>query len=163
MSDKTIRSSDHCLTMAKGKRLTVRLDEDLEAIIDQACIDESCSKTTAVLSALRRGFAIDDSAIEQPTARMPVSVASHVELQGKRIPVGRIVMSDAETRKEAYDVYNETTGCYSRYRGNGEMMFHFMPTEMVNGKQYYRDTMGDNPNRKWYRGTGGDWIQTIPL
>lgn len=121
--------------MVKGKRLTVRLDEELEAIIDQASVDGNCNKTTVVLSALRRGFAIDGSAVEHPTA----------------------------ADREPYDVYNSTTGCYSRYRATGKLMFHFKPAEKVDGRQYYRDTMGDNPNRKWHRSASGDWIQTIPI
>jgi hypothetical protein len=50
------------------------------------------------------------------------------------------------------------TGCYTRHRANGELMFHFMPTEKAAGRQYYRDTMGDDPSRKWYHSGSGEWI-----
>lgn len=45
--------------MAKAKRVTVRLDDELDAIINQACVDGNCDKTAVVLSALKKGLAVD--------------------------------------------------------------------------------------------------------
>jgi hypothetical protein len=94
--------------MAKTKRLTIRLDDDMDKAIFQKCKEVGCTKSEYVESVLRLS-------VEELDQTEPQSVVG------------------LESKKEPYDVYNRDTGCFSRYRGNGELMFHFKPTEKVNG------------------------------
>lgn len=84
----------------------------------------------------------------------------------KPTPQGRIVEVDsgrATAKSEPYDVWHPTDGCCSRYKANGELMFHFKPIEKENGIQYYRDTENPNPKIKWsYRKERG-WTPRVSL
>jgi hypothetical protein len=45
--------------MAKSKRLTVRLDDELDNATMTGCQNGKCDKTTVVINALRRGFGLN--------------------------------------------------------------------------------------------------------
>jgi hypothetical protein len=122
--------------MAKAKRVTVRLDDELDAIINQACVDGSCDKTAVVLSALKKGLSVSD-----------------VEVQKATMPV----------KSEPYDVWDSKTGCCGRFRANGEQMFHFEPTEIENGVRYYRDTLNKDFKGKWSYHKVRGWIPRVSL
>jgi hypothetical protein len=78
--------------MAKGKRVTVRLDDKLDAIINQACINENCDKTTILLSAIRKGLAIAAVAKpDKPTSEAKL-VVTEDEPSGR--PKTRVVLEE---------------------------------------------------------------------
>jgi hypothetical protein len=103
---------------------------DRDRRIKQVCRERGCTLTSLVNDAIDVFLDLDDiDEMKSTRATEPV----------KPIPKGRLVS------REPYDIYNETTGCISRYKGNGELMFHFKPIEKKDGRQYYRDTLGNNP------------------
>lgn len=115
---------------------------DRDRRIKQACRDRGCTLTSLVNDAI--DLYLDAEVYDE---RDPE--------QGKPISGGRV------SSTEPYDVHNQTTGCISRYRANGELMFHFKPIEKKDGRQYYRDTLGTNADRKWYQHSDGSWIQVV--
>jgi hypothetical protein len=131
--------------MAREKRLTIRLDNELDAMITRTCRNEKCSKTAVVLTAIRKGLALDTEKMAS------ISEARLVELGDEKPP-----------KSEPIDVWNSDTGCCSRYREIGknryELLFHFKPVERVNGVQYYTDTTSERKDNRWRRGDSGDWI-----
>ena len=116
--------------------LNVRLDDSEHERLLQACKGRGCDKSALVREALRAYLVSSPS----PAKTLP-----------------------AESKAEPYDVWNTATGCCSRHRANGELMFHFQPTEVKDGVQYYRDTMSDNPERKWQYSKERGWVQMISL
>lgn len=120
--------------MAKNRRTAFRYADDLDKVITQKCDEAGCTKSELIEGVLRDAF--------------------KDELNGKTTTNP----AQKPARTDAYDLPNALTGGINRFDRNGKNIFHFKPAEYVNGRQYYRDTMGSNPNTKWYK-NGDNWIQ----
>lgn len=103
LSDK--RMSD----MAKSKRLTIRLDEELGAVIDQACVEDNCTKTTAVLSYLKKGFGLEQEPKEQPREAVKGTWSEKNTSDSKPIPKATAIHYYLEDGTLDYTVYPPRT------------------------------------------------------
>ena len=110
--------------MAKAKRLTVRLDDELDAIINQACVDQHCDKTTVVLSAIKKGLTATDHAADSEIGSKPISKGWISEIR-------------------------HDSGCIDRYDEKGKFKMHLRPDPDSKGKyldlqnnRWYKDRHG---------------------
>ena len=110
--------------MAKAKRVTVRLDDELDAIINQACVDGNCDKTTVVLSAIKKGLGVTDHAAKSENGPKPISKGWVSEIR-------------------------HDSGCIDRYDENGIFKMHLRPDPNSKGmyldlknNRWYKDRSG---------------------
>jgi len=90
--------SDILFIVAKGKRLTVRVDDELDALINQACIDSACDKTAVVIAAIKKGLEMDEGV----STRKPVTYYLHKS--NPNIKLVQRIYENGETR------YTDTEG-----------------------------------------------------
>jgi hypothetical protein len=103
--------------MAKAKRVTVRLDDELDAIINQACADGSCGKTSVILSAIRRGldFVDNSDSIDETEKPTPKGRLVTIEHGKNKIPLGQVVKRDPVSPMKNYEIVDDD-GTRTQYK-----------------------------------------------